>query len=62
MGGRTGGRHSVIMPLDDQGNLLSIGGKNSSVDGWSPRNVSTYRGATWSSSTPSRMHRSPTGQ
>ncbi|HZI33460.1 MAG TPA: sialidase family protein, partial [Candidatus Binatia bacterium] len=41
MGGRTGGRHSVIVPLDDQGNLLSIGGKNASVDGWSPENHST---------------------
>ncbi len=29
MGGRTGGRHSVIVPLDDKGDLLSIGGKNS---------------------------------
>jgi len=53
MGGRTGGRHSVIMPLDDAGNLLSIGGKNASVDGWSPQNVSTNWGATWSSNAPS---------
>jgi len=53
MGGRTGGRHSVITPLDDQGNLLSIGGKNSNVDGWSPQNFSTDWGATWSSNEPS---------
>ena len=53
MGGRTGGRHSAILPLDDQGNLLSIGGKNSNVDGWSPTNVSTDWGATWSESKPS---------
>ncbi|MBN2181143.1 MAG: exo-alpha-sialidase [Sedimentisphaerales bacterium] len=53
MGGRTGGRHSVIVPLDDKGNLLSIGGKNSSVDGWAPQNVSTDWGATWSESKPS---------
>jgi antitoxin component YwqK of YwqJK toxin-antitoxin module len=53
MEGRTGGRHSVIMPLDDKGNLLSIGGKNSSTNGWSPENTSTNWGASWSSSTPS---------
>jgi hypothetical protein len=53
MGGRTGGRHSVIVPLDNRGNLLSIGGKNSSVNGWSPQNVSTDWGATWSSNSPS---------
>jgi len=53
MGGRTGGRHSVILPLDDQGNLLSIGGKNSNVDGWSPENSSSDWGTTWSESKPS---------
>ncbi|HKJ43572.1 MAG TPA: hypothetical protein VKA27_15860 [Sunxiuqinia sp.] len=53
MGGRTGGRHSVILPLDDQGNLISIGGKNSNVDGWSPENFSTDWGASWSESQPS---------
>ncbi|HYG25169.1 MAG TPA: hypothetical protein VEH04_20565 [Verrucomicrobiae bacterium] len=53
MGGRTGGRHSAIVPLDDQGRLLSIGGKNSSISGWSPQSLSTNWGATWSSNTPS---------
>jgi len=53
MGGRTGGRHSVIVPVGDKGNLLSIGGKNNSIDGWSPENVSTDWGASWSSNTPS---------
>jgi hypothetical protein len=53
MGGRTGGRHSVIVPLDDRGHLLALGGKNSSVDGWSPQSVSTNWGATWSSNVPS---------
>ncbi|TAK98433.1 MAG: hypothetical protein EPO07_12040, partial [Verrucomicrobia bacterium] len=48
MGGRTGGRHSVIVPLDDKGNLFSIGGKNNSVNGWSPQNYSSDWGATWS--------------
>ncbi len=51
--GRTGGRHSTIVPLDDRGNLLSIGGKNASVDGWSPENRSTNWGESWSTSTAS---------
>lgn len=50
MGGRTGGRHSTIIPLDDKGTLLSIGGKNADVDGWSPQNSSSDWGATWSES------------
>jgi hypothetical protein len=52
-GGRTGGRHSVIVPLDDHGKLLSIGGKNASTNGWSPQNISTNFGASWSDSFPS---------
>ena len=50
MPGRTGGRHSVIVPLDDKGSLLSIGGKNAAVNGWSPENSSTNFGASWSES------------
>ncbi len=50
MGGRTGGRHSTIVPLDDKGTLLSIGGKNANVDGWTPKNISTDWGKTWSQS------------
>ncbi|HEU5396523.1 MAG TPA: hypothetical protein VFV81_05095 [Verrucomicrobiae bacterium] len=50
MPGRTGGRHSVIVPLDEKGDLLSIGGKNAAVDGWSPENNSTNWGETWSKS------------
>ena len=50
MGGRTGGRHSAIVPLDDKGNLLAIGGKNSNVDGWSPESFSTNWGESWSQS------------
>lgn len=53
MSGRTGGRHSVIVPLDDRGDLLSIGGKNASISGWSPENLSTNWGASWSTSTAS---------
>jgi len=48
MGGRTSGRHSVIVPLDDHGDLLSVGGKNNSIEGWSPKNFSTNWGASWS--------------
>ncbi len=51
--GRTGGRHSVVVPLDERGNLLSIGGKNASVRGYSPENLSTNFGKTWSASQPS---------
>jgi hypothetical protein len=50
MGGRTGGRHSVIVPVDDRGDLLAIGGKNSSINGWSPECRSTNWGANWSQS------------
>lgn len=53
MSGRTGGRHSVMVPLDDQGDLLSLGGKNASVSGWSPQNSSTNWGASWSRSSAS---------
>jgi hypothetical protein len=53
MGGRTGGRHSVIVPLDDKGTLLSIGGKNAATNGWSPQNISTNYGETWGPSFPS---------
>ncbi len=53
MGGRTGGRHSVIVPLDDKGGLLSIGGKNAATNGWSPENFSTNYGVSWSPSQPS---------
>ncbi len=48
MGGRTTGRHSTIVPLNDNGTLLSIGGKNAQVDGWTPSNISKDWGATWS--------------
>lgn len=48
-GGRTGARHSTIIPLDDKGTLLSLGGKNNSVNGWTPENISTNDGVTWSS-------------
>jgi hypothetical protein len=53
MNGRTGGRHSVIVPLNGHGDLLSIGGKNANVNGWSPENISTNWGANWSASSAS---------
>lgn len=53
MGGRTGTRHSTIVPLDNKGKLLSLGGKNADVDGWNPQNISYDWGATWEASTAS---------
>ena len=53
MGGRTGGRHSQILPLNNKGDLISIGGKNAAVNGWSPENFSTNWGASWTESTAS---------
>ena len=50
MGGRTGGRHSTIVPIGDGNTLLSIGGKNTAVNGFTPQNISTNWGATWSES------------
>ena len=47
MGGRTGGRHSTIVPLSD-GTLLSVGGKNTGTNGYSFQNESKDWGATWS--------------
>jgi hypothetical protein len=53
MEGRTGGRHSTVVPLDYKGTLFSIGGKNAAVNGWSPESASTNFGASWSESTAS---------
>jgi formylglycine-generating enzyme required for sulfatase activity len=47
MGGRTNTRHSTIVPLDDSGTLLSVGGKNNDIDGWMPWCKSTNWGASW---------------
>ena len=52
MGGRTGGRHSTIVPLKDGWTLLSIGGKNTAINGFNPQNISTNWGETWSESRP----------
>lgn len=53
MGGRTAGRHSTIVPLDNHGKLLSIGGKNATIDGWNPQNISLDWGASWEAGTKS---------
>lgn len=55
MGGRTSTRHSTIVPLDDKGTLLSIGGKNAFADGWNPQNISHDWGATWEAPTASPL-------
>jgi hypothetical protein len=52
MGGRTSARHSTIIPLDEN-TLLSIGGKNTAVNGYTPENVSANWGETWSEATQS---------
>ncbi len=51
MGGRTITRHSTIVPLDDKGTLLAIGGKNGNINAWNPQNISHDWGATWDAGT-----------
>lgn len=62
MGGRTGARHSTIVPLDDKGTLLSIGGKNANVGGWTPMNLSHDYGHTWTESTSAPFPQLGSGQ
>lgn len=62
MGGRTTGRHSTIVPLDDRGTLLSIGGKNANVEGWTPQNISHDWGRTWDAATPAPFPQLGSGQ
>ena len=52
-GGRTSGRHSTIVPLDQTGRLLSLGGKKTDINGYMPQNISTNWGATWQAPTQS---------
>jgi len=44
--GRTAGRHSTAVELKD-GRLLAMGGKNSEIDGFMPKAISSDRGDTW---------------
>jgi len=53
LAGHTGARHSTMVPLNDQGWLLSFGGKNYCIDGWTPQNISTNLGADWQAATAS---------
>ena len=62
MGGRTTGRHSTIVPLDDKGTLLSIGGKNANVDGWTTQNISLNWGKTWEKATAAPFPQLGSGQ
>ena len=45
-GGRTGGRHTAIVPLKD-GTFFGVGGKKSDIDGYMPISVSKDKGKTW---------------
>jgi antitoxin component YwqK of YwqJK toxin-antitoxin module len=52
-GGRTSGRHSTIVPLDNKGTLLSLGGKDTQIRGYMPQNISRDWGKTWEEKTQS---------
>ncbi len=52
-GGRTSGRHSTIVPLNENGKLLSLGGKDTQIKGYMPQNISTDWGITWGEQTQS---------
>jgi len=52
-GGRTDGRHSTIVPLDNNGTLLSLGGKDTQMRGYMPQNISRDWGKTWEAKTQS---------
>ena len=45
-GGRTNGRHTAFALLKD-GRILGMGGKNSNIDGFMPRSISSDGGKTW---------------
>ncbi len=45
-GGRTGGRHTAIVPLED-GLFFGMGGKKSDIDGFMPISISSDRGKSW---------------
>jgi len=47
--GRTSGRHSTFVLLKDK-RILSMGGKNSDIDGYMPKNYSSDNGKTWTES------------
>jgi len=45
-GGRTGGRHTTFVLLND-GRILGMGGKNTNIDGYMPKSISSDGGQTW---------------
>lgn len=45
-GGRTNGRHTSFVLLDD-GRILGMGGKDSEIDGYMPQSLSDDEGRTW---------------
>ncbi|MGH7587194.1 MAG: SUMF1/EgtB/PvdO family nonheme iron enzyme [Gemmatimonadota bacterium] len=45
-GGRTGGRHTAFVPLED-GRILGMGGKSSDIDGFMPKSISRDGGKSW---------------
>ncbi len=45
-GGRTGGRHTAIVPLMD-GTFFGLGGKKSDIDGFMPISISRDKGKSW---------------
>jgi hypothetical protein len=45
-GGSTGGRHTTFVMLKD-GRILGMGGKERSLDGYTPKSISSDRGKSW---------------
>ncbi|MGH7556527.1 MAG: SUMF1/EgtB/PvdO family nonheme iron enzyme, partial [Gemmatimonadota bacterium] len=45
-GGRTGGRHTAFVLLED-GRILGMGGKSSDIEGYMPKSISSDGGKTW---------------
>jgi formylglycine-generating enzyme required for sulfatase activity len=45
-GGRTGGRHTAFVLLQD-GRILGMGGKSSDIEGFMPKSISADGGRTW---------------
>jgi hypothetical protein len=46
-GDRTNGRHSTIVPINNETRLLSLGGKNSDINGYMPQVTSDNWGRNW---------------
>jgi len=46
-GGRTAGRHSTVVMIDNNTKVLSIGGKKTDIDGYMPQCTSSNWGGSW---------------